>query len=64
MIAAGLGNREIARRLTLSDKTIRNNVTNIFAKLRVADRAQAIIRARQAGLGLTNELGGSSGPHR
>ncbi|WP_197087845.1 response regulator transcription factor [Micromonospora sp. HK10] len=54
LIAAGLGNREIARRLTLSDKTVRNHVTNIFAKLRVADRAQAIIRARQAGLGLVD----------
>jgi DNA-binding NarL/FixJ family response regulator len=57
LIAAGLGNREIARRLTLSDKTVRNHVSNIFAKLRVADRAQAIIRARQAGLGLANERG-------
>ncbi|NES27945.1 response regulator [Micromonospora terminaliae] len=54
LIAAGLGNREIARRLNLSDKTVRNHVTNIFAKLRVADRAQAIIRARQAGLGLVD----------
>jgi DNA-binding NarL/FixJ family response regulator len=64
LIAAGLGNREIARRLTLSDKTVRNHVSNVFAKLRVADRAQAIIRARQAGLGLANELDGSSGPRQ
>ncbi|HEX7745003.1 MAG TPA: response regulator transcription factor [Micromonosporaceae bacterium] len=52
LVAAGLGNREIAGRLTLSDKTVRNHVSNIFTKLRVADRAQAIVRARQAGMGL------------
>jgi DNA-binding NarL/FixJ family response regulator len=51
LIAAGHGNPEIARRLTLSDKTVRNHVSNIFAKLQVADRAQAIVRAREAGLG-------------
>ena len=43
--------REIARRLSLSPKTVRNHVSNIFTKLQVADRAQAIIRAREAGLG-------------
>jgi DNA-binding NarL/FixJ family response regulator len=52
-IAEGLNNTDIARRLHLSDKTIRNNVSNIFAKLRVDDRAQAIVRARRAGLGET-----------
>jgi DNA-binding NarL/FixJ family response regulator len=51
LIAEGFNNTEIARRLHLSDKTIRNNVSNIFAKLRVEDRAQAIVRARRAGLG-------------
>lgn len=51
LIAAGLNNREIARQLVLSDKTIRNNVSAIFAKLHVADRSQAIVRAREAGLG-------------
>jgi DNA-binding NarL/FixJ family response regulator len=47
-------NPEIARRLHLSQKTVRNHVSNIFAKLQVADRAQAIIRAREAGLGQDN----------
>jgi hypothetical protein len=44
-------NATIARRLGLSPKTVRNYVSNIFAKLQVADRAQAVIRAREAGLG-------------
>ncbi|MFI6299386.1 response regulator [Nonomuraea sp. NPDC050790] len=51
LIAAGLSNRQIAERLSLSPKTVRNNVSNVFAKLQVADRAQAIIQAREAGLG-------------
>ncbi|MEU6726319.1 response regulator transcription factor [Nonomuraea wenchangensis] len=51
LIATGLSNRLIAERLSLSPKTVRNNVSNVFAKLQVADRAQAIIQARQAGLG-------------
>lgn len=40
----------IAGRLVLSQKTVRNHVSNVFSKLQVADRAQAIIRAREAGL--------------
>jgi DNA-binding NarL/FixJ family response regulator len=51
LIALGRSNTEIARRLVVSDKTVRNHVTNIFAKLGVTDRAQAIVRARDAGLG-------------
>jgi DNA-binding NarL/FixJ family response regulator len=51
LIAQHLTNPEIARRLQLSPKTIRNHVSNVFAKLQVADRAHAIIRAHQAGLG-------------
>jgi len=51
LIAQGQNNPEIARRLALSPKTVRNYVSNIFSKLQVADRAQAIIRARKAGLG-------------
>lgn len=51
LIARGMGNREIASRLYLSPKTIRNHVSNVFLKLQVADRAQAIVRAREAGLG-------------
>jgi DNA-binding NarL/FixJ family response regulator len=52
LIAAGENNTAIAERLFLSAKTVRNHVSNIFAKLQVADRAQAIVRARKAGLGL------------
>lgn len=49
LISQGLNNQEIARKLVLSHKTIRNHITNIFSKLQVADRAQAIVRAREAG---------------
>lgn len=49
-IAEGLENNEIARELGLSVKTVRNHASNIFAKLQVAHRAQAIIVAREAGL--------------
>jgi DNA-binding NarL/FixJ family response regulator len=51
LIADGHRNEDIARRLVLSLKTVRNHVSNIYAKLHVADRAQAIIRARDAGIG-------------
>ncbi len=51
LIARGLNNTEIADRLYVSQKTVRNHVSNTFLKLQVADRAQAIIRAREAGLG-------------
>lgn len=51
LIARGLDNREIERRLVVSPKTVRNHVTAIYAKLRVAGRAEAIVRAREAGLG-------------
>ncbi len=50
LIAQGRTNAEIADALVLSPKTVRNHITNIFDKLQVADRAQAIIRARDAGL--------------
>jgi hypothetical protein len=46
-----LTNAAIASRLVVSDKTVRNHVSNIFAKLHVSDRAQAVARARDAGLG-------------
>ncbi|MDQ6695125.1 MAG: response regulator transcription factor [Chloroflexota bacterium] len=49
-LARGSTNHDIARRLTLSVKTVNNYVSNIFTKLQVGDRAQAIIRARDAGL--------------
>jgi len=51
LIAQGHKNAEIAAKLVLSPKTIRNHVSNILSKLQVADRAEAIIRAREAGLG-------------
>ena len=51
LIAQGHKNLEIAKRLYLSPKTVRNHVSNILSKLQVVDRTQAIIRAREAGLG-------------
>ncbi len=51
LIAAGHGNHEVARRLVLSEKTVRNHVSAILAKLQLADRAAAIVKARDAGLG-------------
>jgi DNA-binding NarL/FixJ family response regulator len=51
LLASGCSNLEIAQRLLLSPKTVRNRVSVIFAKIQVADRAQAIVRAREAGLG-------------
>ena len=51
LITQGHGNKEIAELLYISLKTVRNHVSNIFTKLQVADRAQAVIRAREAGLG-------------
>ena len=50
LIARGRTNNDIAKELALSTKTVGNYVSNIFSKLQVADRAQAIIRARDAGL--------------
>jgi DNA-binding NarL/FixJ family response regulator len=51
LLAGGLSNTVIARRLNIAPKTVANNLSAIFAKLQVADRAQAIVRARDAGLG-------------
>ena len=51
LIAQGHKNADIAARLVLSPKTVRNHVTNILSKLQVADRSEAIVRAREAGLG-------------
>jgi DNA-binding NarL/FixJ family response regulator len=51
LIAKGFNNTRIANHLVISPKTVRNHVSNILSKLQVADRAEAIIRARQAGLG-------------
>jgi DNA-binding NarL/FixJ family response regulator len=51
LLAAGRNNHQIAQQLTLSGKTVANHISAIFAKLQVADRTQAILRARDAGLG-------------
>jgi DNA-binding NarL/FixJ family response regulator len=51
LLAQGLTNTAIAEKLTLSPKTIRNQVSNIFSKLQVATRSEAVIKAREAGLG-------------
>ena len=51
LLAQGYTNPAIAEQLVLSVKTVRNYVSSIFSKLQVADRAQAIVRARDAGLG-------------
>ena len=50
LMATGANNTAIARELSLSPKTVRNYISNIFRKLQVADRAQAIVIAREAGL--------------
>ncbi len=50
LMAQGISNDAIAQQLSLSSKTVRNYVSNIFSKLQVADRSQAIVKARQAGM--------------
>jgi DNA-binding NarL/FixJ family response regulator len=52
LIARGMNNAGIAQQLVISPKTVRNHITNIFSKLQIVDRAQAIIQARKKGLGL------------
>ena len=51
LIAEGLDNAQIASRLYISNKTVSNHISNIFAKLHLADRSQAIVAAREVGLG-------------
>lgn len=51
LMAQGYANQAIAERLIISPKTVRNLISSIFSKLQVTDRAQAIVRAREAGLG-------------
>jgi DNA-binding NarL/FixJ family response regulator len=51
LIAQGRSNADITATLGLSPKTVRNHVSNVFAKLQVRDRAEAIVRARDAGMG-------------
>src|SRR5262245_60548136 len=58
-IAAGLDNAEIATSLRLSEKTVRNHITRVFDKIRVEHRYQAIVAAREAGLGKPGGLAGA-----
>ena len=51
LVARGMSNQQIVDRLVISPKTVRNHVSNIFSKLQVRDRAEAVVRAREAGLG-------------
>jgi DNA-binding NarL/FixJ family response regulator len=51
LIAGGLRNHAIADRLGLSPKTVANHISSIFAKLQISDRSEAIVRAREQGLG-------------
>jgi DNA-binding NarL/FixJ family response regulator len=51
LLAVGCRNHEIARRLGMSEKTVRNHVSQVLAKLQVTDRTAAALRAREAGLG-------------
>jgi DNA-binding NarL/FixJ family response regulator len=50
-VAQGRDNAQIAAQMQLSDKTVRNHITSVFAKLEVENRAQAIVQARDAGFG-------------
>jgi len=61
LVARGLDNLSISRRLSVSSKTVRNHLSNILTKLQVADRAQAIVRAREAGLGGSRPAEGTAG---
>ena len=51
LVAEGMDNQAIARRLVLSPKTVRNHVSNVFAKIQAPDRPGAIVLAHRAGLG-------------
>ena len=51
LIAQGLGNDAISRQLAISPKTVRNHITSIFGKVCASSRAEAIVRAREAGFG-------------
>jgi DNA-binding NarL/FixJ family response regulator len=56
LMAEGYTNNAIASRLYLSPKTVRNYVSSIFTKLQVSDRSQAIVHAREAGLGTGGDV--------
>jgi DNA-binding NarL/FixJ family response regulator len=58
LVAAGRGNHDIAQRLCLSEKTVRNHISAILTKLQVRDRATAVAKARDAGLGQPDQPAG------
>lgn len=58
-VASGASNSSIAKRLFLSEKTVRNNVSNVLTKLHVSGRSEAIVKARDAGLGKHGPAPGS-----
>jgi DNA-binding NarL/FixJ family response regulator len=53
--AQGASNHDIAQQLNISLKTVRNHVSNIYNKMQVTDRVQAVLRAREAGLGVEGQ---------
>jgi DNA-binding NarL/FixJ family response regulator len=62
LVARGSSNQDIVGRLGISPKTVRNHVSNIFSKLTVRDRAEAIVRAREAGMGGERRTGAADRP--
>jgi DNA-binding NarL/FixJ family response regulator len=62
LVAAGVRNAEIARRMSIAPKTVANHISAIFAKLQVTDRGEAIILARDAGLGRDSRDSAASQP--
>lgn len=64
LVARGMDNAAIARRLVLSPKTVRNTVSAVLTKLPVEDRVQAALLARECGLGVADSAGGVPGPSR
>ena len=57
LIATGLDNTEIAQAMEISVSTVKNHITSIFGKLRVRDRAQAVIAAYESGLVAADPVG-------
>lgn len=64
LLARGAANREIAGRLNIAEKTVRNHLSSVFLKLQVSDRTAAALKARQSGLGLTGPLADGPGGAR
>jgi DNA-binding NarL/FixJ family response regulator len=50
LLASGLANKQIAHRIKISDKTVRNHISNIYEKVKVVDRSQAVLYAVRKGL--------------